>query len=133
MTTQTEAEAHAAQQIEAQMRVALEAAKPKLSLLHHLAAVQAIRPVGFTVMLVDGAAYRADSVDHVFTDGLSVVADDHRRYFSRDQGDHDPQSRRRELITRLAGRGRCTLAGLCPSSSIGASPPQPAWTRRWPT
>jgi hypothetical protein len=34
MTTQTEAEAHAAQHIEAQMRVALEAAKPKLWLCH---------------------------------------------------------------------------------------------------
>ena len=76
MTTQTAAEA----QIEAHVRERLAAAEPGMSLLHHIAATQAME-VGFTVILVDDSSYRATRGDHVFTDGLSVVVDGHRRYF----------------------------------------------------
>ena len=62
-------------------QAALYSAKPTISLLHHMAAVQAIQPIGFTVTLADGTAYRAEGVDHIFTDGLSVVVEGHRRYF----------------------------------------------------
>jgi hypothetical protein len=62
-------------------QAALYSAKPNISLLHHMAAVQAIQPIGFTVTLADGTTYRADGVDHIFTDGLSVVVEGHRRYF----------------------------------------------------
>jgi hypothetical protein len=57
------------------------AAKPKMSLLHHIAAMQAME-TGFAVTLIDGTSYRADRGDFVFlTDGLSMVAGRHRRYF----------------------------------------------------
>ena len=75
MTTQA-----AEVQIEALMRERLTAAEPGMSLLHHMAATQAME-IGFTVILVDESSYRATRGDHVFTDGLSVVVDGHRRYF----------------------------------------------------
>jgi hypothetical protein len=62
----------------------LDSARPRMSLLHHLAAVQT--PIGVTVTLVDGTAHRAE-VAEVYTDGLSVVIDRRRRYFpSRQSG-----------------------------------------------
>jgi len=35
---------------------------------------------GFKVTLVDGTAYEAVSIDCIFTDGLSIVVQDHRIY-----------------------------------------------------
>ena len=56
----------------------LEAAKPTLSLLHHLAALDP--PHGFLVRLLDGESYEAAKVDHVFTDGISIVSHGTRTY-----------------------------------------------------
>jgi hypothetical protein len=57
-----------------------EKAKPTMSLLHHIAATQAMH-VGFTVTLLGGEVYKADGGDFVFTDGLSMVHDKRRMYF----------------------------------------------------
>jgi hypothetical protein len=54
--------------------------KPTMSLLHHIAATQAIG-TGFTVTLLDGTSYKAAKGDFVFTDGLSIVHDSRRIYF----------------------------------------------------
>ncbi len=59
---------------------ALAATKPQMSLLHHMAAVQPTGFIGLVVTLLDGTAYKADGVDHIFTDGLSVVVGGHRHY-----------------------------------------------------
>lgn len=58
----------------------LEASKPKMSLLHHIAATQAMT-TGFTVILTDGGSYKAEKGDFVFTDGLSIVHEGRRMYF----------------------------------------------------
>ncbi len=58
----------------------LQAVRPRISLLHHMAATQAML-IGFTVTLLDGSAYKVAQGDAVFTDGLSVVIDGRRRYF----------------------------------------------------
>jgi len=78
-------------------KATLEKAKPHISLLHHMAAVQGMSPFGFTVTLVDGSEYKTDVVDHIFTDGLSVVTEGRRRYFPltaiRDILIHNPGER----------------------------------------
>lgn len=58
----------------------LELARPKVSFLHHIAATQAMQ-TGFTVTLIDGATYKADKGDFIFTDGISIIHDGHRVYF----------------------------------------------------
>ena len=40
----------------------LNAAKPNMSLLHHIAATQAMR-TGFTIMLTDGGSYKTETGD----------------------------------------------------------------------
>ena len=60
----------------------LEAARPKLSLLHHFAALDP--PHGFLVRLLDGESYEAAKVDHVFTDGISIMNDGTRIYIPLD-------------------------------------------------
>jgi hypothetical protein len=60
----------------------LAAAKPNLSLLHHLAALNP--PHGFRVRLLDGESYEAAKVDHVFTDGISIINEDTRIYIPLD-------------------------------------------------
>ena len=54
--------------------------EPKIPLLNHISASQAMR-MGFTVMLLDGSSYKANKGDFVFTDGLSIVNNDHQIYF----------------------------------------------------
>jgi hypothetical protein len=80
-----------------QAKAQLEAARPHISLLHHMAAVQGMVSFGFTVTLLDGSEYRADAVDHIFTDGLTVVTEGRRRYFPltaiRDILIHNPGER----------------------------------------
>ena len=58
----------------------LAEAKPAVSLLHHMAATDAMQ-AGFTVTLLDGATYSAGSGDLFFTDGLSIMHDKRRMYF----------------------------------------------------
>jgi hypothetical protein len=57
----------------------LAAAKPKLSLLHHIAATQAMQ-IGFTILLLNGGSYKTDKSDFIFTDGLSILKEGHRIY-----------------------------------------------------
>jgi hypothetical protein len=52
----------------------------KRSLLDHIADTQAMQ-FGFTVTLLDGDTYKADSGDFIFTDGLSIVYQTRRMYF----------------------------------------------------
>jgi hypothetical protein len=66
-------------QAEKERQAKLARAKPNISLLHHIAATQAM-DTGFTVMLLDGGSYNTNKGDFVFTDGLSIVLDDHRIY-----------------------------------------------------
>ena len=81
MTSVQEALAHAeAEQASKDIAKKREQAKPTMSLLHHIAATQAIG-IGFTVTLLDGTSYKAAKGDFVFTDGLSIVHDSRRIYF----------------------------------------------------
>jgi hypothetical protein len=81
MTTAQEALAHAeAERVSEDLAKKREEAKPTMSLLHHIAANQAMR-TGFTVTLLDGTSYNAAAGDFVFTDGLSVVHQTRRIYF----------------------------------------------------
>jgi hypothetical protein len=63
-----------------EQKVQLALAEPKISLLHHIAATQAME-TGFTVLLLDGSSYGANRGDFVFKDGLSIVHDGRRMYF----------------------------------------------------
>jgi hypothetical protein len=64
-------------QVAEEQQQRLRASEPKLSLLHYIAATQAMS-TGFTVLLLDGGSYKADKVDNIFTDWLSIVNDNHR-------------------------------------------------------
>jgi hypothetical protein len=73
MTSVQEALAHAeAEQASKDIAKKREQAKPTMSLLHHIAATQAIG-TGFTVTLLDGTSYKAAKGDFVFTDGLETL------------------------------------------------------------
>jgi hypothetical protein len=81
MTSVQEALAHAAEEQAAKdFTKKREQAKPTMSLLHHIAATQAIG-TGFTVTLLDGTSYKSAKGDFIFTDGLSIVHQTRRIYF----------------------------------------------------
>jgi hypothetical protein len=81
MTSAQKAIAHAdAEQASKEAAKKLEQAKPKISLLHHIAASQAME-TGFTVTLLDGTTYKGATGDFAFTDGLSIVHETRRIYF----------------------------------------------------
>jgi hypothetical protein len=75
----------------------LAAAEPNLSLLHHMAATQAMQ-TGFTVMLRDGGFYETDKGDFIFTDGLSINNDGRRIYI--------PLTAIKAIIIRNPGESR---------------------------
>jgi hypothetical protein len=61
----------------------LAAARPQISLLHHMAAVLAMQGSaehGVTVKMVDGGLTKG-KFDSAFTDGLSLVVGNHKEYF----------------------------------------------------
>jgi hypothetical protein len=67
------------EQVLKEQQAKLAATEPKLSLLHHIAATQAMQ-TGFTVMLRDGGSYETDKGDFIFTDGLSINNDGRKIY-----------------------------------------------------
>lgn len=60
----------------------LAAAAPTVGMFQHIAATQAAQ-MGFTVTLLDGATYITSSADFMFTDGMSIIMDQHRIYIPK--------------------------------------------------
>ena len=79
MVTDAEAASRAATASRDMARKLAEA-KPSVSLLHHIAATEAMQ-TGFTVTLLDGTTYKTERGDLVFTDGLSILHQKRRMYF----------------------------------------------------
>ena len=72
-------QAAAQQKLEAERKQNLADTKPTMSMLHHMQLTRA-GSLGFVITLLDGTKHRAASTDFMFTDGLSIVADNHRIY-----------------------------------------------------
>jgi hypothetical protein len=70
------------QQAVADLKKKFAEAKPTTEMLQHISATHPFQS-SVTITLLDGTVYKTPSLDFMFTDGLSIVHDQHRIYIPK--------------------------------------------------
>ena len=70
------------QQFVADLKKKFAEARPTTEMFQHISATHQFK-TGLTITLLDGTVYKTSSMDFMFTDGLSIVFEEHRIYIPK--------------------------------------------------